>query len=92
MTGRGRKPLHEMTLLPLPVVGLMFPEPYEEVAERSKAVNRTLERVSCRLNYAALMALSLLALVVLPKLHISEKSLVTVGEQGFDLVGLLEDG
>ena len=30
----------ELTLLPLPVAGLMSPEPYEEVAERSKLSER----------------------------------------------------
>src|SRR3712207_8827269 len=57
----------ELTLLPLPVAGLMSPEPYEEVAQRSKAIGEALARAGCRLNYA-FMTLSLLALVVLPEL------------------------
>ena len=79
----------ELTLLPLPVAGLMSPEPYEEVAERSKAIGEALARAGCRLNYA-FMTLSLLALVVLPELHLSDKGLVRVSEEGFGFVDLVE--
>jgi len=78
----------ELTLLPLPVAGLMSPEPYEEVAERSKAISAALSKAGCRLNYA-FMTLSLLALVVLPELHVSDKGLVEVGEGGFGFVDLI---
>jgi adenine deaminase len=78
-----------LTLLSLPVAGLMSPEPYEEVAERSKAIGEALLRVGCRLNYA-FMTLSLLALVVLPELHVSDKGLVGVNERGFGFVDLIE--
>jgi adenine deaminase len=81
----------ELTLLPLPVAGLMSPEPYEEVAQRSKAIGEALDRAGCRLNYA-FMTLSLLALVVLPELHVSDKGLVEVGEGGFGFVDLIEQG
>ena len=81
----------DLTLLPLPVAGLMSPEPYEEVAERSKAIGEALVRAGCHLNYA-FMTLSLLALVVLPELHVSDKGLVGVGEQGFGFVDLIEQG
>jgi adenine deaminase len=80
-----------LTMLSLPVAGLMSPEPYEEVAERSRAIGEALFRAGCRLNYA-FMTLSLLALVVLPKLHVSEKGLVRVSEEGFGFVGLIESG
>jgi adenine deaminase len=81
----------ELTLLPLPVAGLMSPEPYEEVAQRSKAIGAALAGAGCRLNYA-FMTLSLLALVVLPELHISDKGLVGVGEKGFGFVDPFEEG
>jgi adenine deaminase len=81
----------ELTLLPLPVAGLMSPAPYEEVAQRSKAIGAALDRAGCRLNYA-FMTLSLLALVVLPELHVSDKGLVEVGEGGFGFVDLIEQG
>jgi adenine deaminase len=75
----------ELTLLPLPVAGLMSPEP-NEVAERSKAIGEALARAGCRLNYA-FMTLSFL---VLPELHVSDQGLVGVGEQGFEFVELIE--
>ncbi|MDQ3589334.1 MAG: amidohydrolase family protein [Actinomycetota bacterium] len=81
----------ELTLLPLPVAGLMSPEPYEEVAQQSKAIGEALNRAGCSLNYA-FMTLSLLALVVLPELHVSDKGLVEVGEGGFGFVDLIEQG
>ncbi len=81
----------ELTLLPLPVAGLMSPEPYEEVAQRSKAIGEALDKAGCHLNYA-FMTLSLLALVVLPKLHVSDKGLVEVGEGGFGFVNLIQEG
>lgn len=79
----------EITLLPLPVAGLMSDEPYEEVAEKSRAIGKALAKAGCDLNYA-FMTLSLLALVVLPELHISDRGLVEVGEGGFRAVDLIE--
>jgi adenine deaminase len=61
------------------------------VAERSRAIGEALVRAGCRLNYA-FMTLSLLAFVVLPELHVSDKGLVGVGEQGFGFVDLIEQG
>ena len=81
----------ETTLLPLPVAGLMSPEPYEEVARQSKAVAEALRKAGCSLDHA-FMTLSFLALVVLPELHISDKGLVEVGEGGFGFVDLVEQG
>ena len=78
----------DTTLLPLPVAGLLSTEPYEVVAERSRAVGEALVRAGCTLNYA-FMTLSLLALVVLRELHVSDKGLVEVGEDGFGLVELV---
>ncbi len=80
-----------VTSLPLPVAGLMSPEPYEEVAEKSREIGAALANAGCRLNYA-FMTLSLLALVVLPELHISDKGLVEVGEEGFGFASPFEGG
>jgi adenine deaminase len=77
------------TLLALPVAGLMSPEPYEEVAERSEAVVAALREAGCTLDHA-FMTLSFLALVVLPELHLSDKGLVRVGEEGFSFVDLFD--
>jgi len=79
------------TILPLPVAGLMSPEPYEDVAEASRAVGEALKVAGCTLNYA-FMTLSLLSLVVLPELHVSDKGLVEVGEEGFSLTEPLAYG
>ncbi|WP_273844564.1 adenine deaminase [Rubrobacter calidifluminis] len=77
----------ELVVHPLPVAGLMSPDPFEAVAERSRAVGRALAAAGCTLNYA-FMTLSLLALVVLPELHLSDRGLVRVDEGGFRLVPL----
>ena len=79
----------EITLLALPVAGLMSPEPYEEVAERSEAVVAALREAGCTLDHA-FMTLSFLALVVLPELHLSDKGLVGVSEEGFAFVDLFD--
>jgi adenine deaminase len=79
------------TLLPLPVAGLMSPEPYEEVARKSEAIGEALRKAGCSLDHA-FMTLSFLALVVLPELHISDKGLVEVGEGGFGFADLIEQG
>jgi len=81
----------ETAVLPLPVAGLMSPEPYEEVARLSREIGRALRSAGCRMNYA-FMTISLLALVVLPELHLSDRGLVEVGEEGFRLVGLAAEG
>ncbi len=50
-------------------------------------MGESLVRAGCTLYYA-FMTLSLLALVVLRQLHVSDKGLVEVGEDGFGLVEL----
>jgi adenine deaminase len=52
---------------------LMPPRPYEEVAERSKAIACALFETSCTLDYAFVM-LPFLTFVMLPELHISTKN------------------
>ncbi len=68
----------------------MSPEPYEEVAERSQAIVEALKDAGCTLDHA-FMTLSFLALVVLPELHLSDKGLVRVGEEGFGFVELFDE-
>ena len=80
-----------ITVLPLPVAGLMSPEPYEEVARKSEAIGKALREAGCSLDHA-FMTLSFLALVVLPELHLSDKGLVGVSEEGFGLVELFDKG
>ena len=78
-------------LLALPVAGLMSPEPYEEVAGRSEAIVEALREAGCTLENV-FMTLSFLALVVLPELHLSDKGLVRVSEEGFGFVDLFDEG
>ncbi len=87
----GAAPDTHTVTLPLPIAGLMSPEPYEEVARMSKAVSRALSQAGCDLNYA-FMTLSLLALVVIPELRLSDKGLVKIGANGFSRVDLIVGG
>jgi len=77
----------KLVSLPLPIGGLMSTAPFAEVAEGSRAVSRALREAGCTLNYA-FMTLSLLALVVLPELHLSDKGLIRITPAGFERVDL----
>ena len=69
----------------------MSPDPYEEVAKRSEAIVEALKAAGCTLDHA-FMTISFLALVVLPELHLSDKGLVGVGEDGFGFVEPFDKG
>ncbi|MDQ0300199.1 adenine deaminase [Salibacterium salarium] len=75
---------------PLPVAGLMSPEPFEKVAEQSRAISQALVSAGCTMNYA-FMTLSLLALVVIPELRLSDKGLIQHTDEGFVHVPLIID-
>jgi len=77
----------KVTKLPLPVAGLMSHAPYETVVEQSRAINQALKDAGCTMNYA-FMTLSLLALIVVPDLRISDKGLIKTTEKGFEKVSL----
>ncbi len=64
-------------LVELPIAGLMSNEHAEDVAEKAESVLRGFRACGCHLNNAN-MQLSLLALVVIPELRISDKGLVDV--------------
>jgi adenine deaminase len=72
---------------PLPVAGLMSQEPFEVVAKQSGDISLALQQAGCRMNYA-FMTLSLLALVVIPEIRLSDKGLVRISGQGIELVSL----
>jgi len=61
----------------LPIAGLMSDEPAEIVAEKARRVLEAIRECGCALNNAN-MQLSLLALVVIPELRISDLGLVDV--------------
>ncbi|MUT68235.1 adenine deaminase [Paenibacillus sp. NEAU-GSW1] len=73
--------------LPLRLAGLMSTEPYETVVEQMKQISSALIQAGCTMNYA-FMTLSLIALVVIPTLHISDTGLIRVTESGFERVPL----
>jgi adenine deaminase len=67
----------ELALVELPIAGLMSDEPAEIVAKKAAGVMAAMARCGCKLNNAY-MQHSLLALVVIPELRISDKGLVDV--------------
>jgi adenine deaminase len=70
-------------LVELPLAGLMSIERAETVASKAESVLAGMRACGCQLNNAN-MQLSLLALVVIPALRISDKGLVDVN--AFDFV------
>jgi adenine deaminase len=67
----------ELALIEMPVAGLMSDERAEIVAEKAKKLTQAMKEVGCTLNNAV-MQHSLLALVVIPELRISDIGLVDV--------------
>ncbi|MDE9450018.1 adenine deaminase [Aliiroseovarius sp. Z3] len=78
----------ELALVELPVAGLMSDAPARQVAAKADAMVAAMERCGCSLNNAY-MQHSLLALVVIPELRISDLGLVDVTR--FELTNLIED-
>ncbi len=74
-------------LVELPIAGLMSAEPAATVADKAEKLLAGFRACGCTLNNAN-MQLSLLALVVIPDLRISDKGLVDVN--AFDFIPLLE--
>ena len=77
----------EVATVPLPIAGLMSDAPPAEVAAQAGALMRAMQDAGCTLNNAY-MQHSLLALVVIPELRISDLGLVDVTR--FELTDLLE--
>lgn len=69
----------EIALVELPVAGLMSNERAEAVAAKAASMVQAFRDCGCQLNNAY-MQLSLLALVVIPELRISDKGIVDVNE------------
>ncbi|MEQ3625730.1 MAG: adenine deaminase [Celeribacter sp.] len=77
----------ERALVELPIAGLMSDSPADEVAARAQALGEAMAASGCTLNNAY-MQHSLLALVVIPELRISDLGLVDVTR--FELTDLIE--
>jgi adenine deaminase len=73
-------------LIELPIAGLMSDQPAEVVARKAEQLLAGFRACGCTLNNAN-MQLSLLALVVIPELRISDKGLVDVN--AFDFVPVI---
>ncbi|MDB3865498.1 adenine deaminase [Amylibacter sp.] len=78
----------ELALVELPIGGLMSDQPAAEVAGRAAKMIESMGACGCNLNNAY-MQHSLLALVVIPELRISDLGLVDVTK--FELTSVLED-
>lgn len=77
----------ELASVPLPIAGLMSDSPAREVAAQAQRLVEAMGECGCRLNNAY-MQHSLLALVVIPELRLSDKGLVDV--RRFEVVSLFE--
>jgi len=77
----------EIALVELPIAGLMSDAPATDVAAKAAEMVRAMEACGCTLNNAY-MQHSLLALVVIPELRISDLGLVDVTR--FELTDLIE--
>ncbi len=77
----------ELALVELPIAGLMSDSPATEVAAKAEALGRAMQACGCAMNNAY-MQHSLLALVVIPELRISDLGLIDV--RTFEKIPLLE--
>ena len=77
----------ELALVELPIAGLMSDSPAAEVAAKAQQLGKAMEACGCTLNNAY-MQHSLLALVVIPELRISDLGLVDV--RTFEFIPVLE--
>jgi len=77
----------EIALVELPIAGLMSDSPATEVAAKAEAMTQAMRACGCTLNNAY-MQHSLLALVVIPELRISDLGLVDVTK--FEITDLFE--
>ncbi|UWQ91512.1 adenine deaminase [Aliisedimentitalea scapharcae] len=77
----------ELALVELPIAGLMSDSPATDVAAKAQAMMEAMQACGCQLNNAY-MQHSLLALVVIPELRISDLGLVDV--RSFTKIPVLE--
>jgi adenine deaminase len=75
-----------LSLVPLPIAGLMSQEPVEVVDEQVQALARAWKELGCDLE-SPFMTMSILALPVIPELRITNRGLVDTVQ--FELVNLI---
>ncbi|MEP6019568.1 MAG: adenine deaminase [Paracoccaceae bacterium] len=78
----------EQALVELPIAGLMSNQPAAEIAAKAETLGRAMQDAGCTLNNAY-MQHSLLALVVIPELRISDLGLVDV--RTFEFMPIIEE-
>jgi len=78
-----------IALVELPIAGLMSDERAEIVSKKAEHVLEAYQQCGCTMNNAN-MQLSLLALVVIPELRISDKGLVDVNR--FEIIPIVKNG
>jgi adenine deaminase len=74
-------------VLPLPVAGIMSTEDYTHVAEKYSIMNRFAKKLGSTL-HAPFMTLSFMALLVIPKLKLSDEGLFDV--EKFQFIDIFE--
>jgi adenine deaminase len=77
----------EEMILPLPIAGIMSNRNYSEVAEKYSAINKMAKYLGSTL-HAPFMTLSFMALLVIPKIKLSDKGLFD-GEK-FEFISVFE--
>ena len=78
----------EIAMVELPIAGLMSDAPAAEVAAKATQLTKAMQECGCQMNNA-FMQHSLLALVVIPDLRVSDLGLVDVNQQ--KIVPMIEE-
>ena len=73
---------NKKSILPLPIAGILSPEPYMDVANKYEKIDKDSKSLGSRLE-APFMTLSFMALPVIPKLKITDKGLFEVEKLKF---------
>jgi len=76
-------------VLPLPIAGIMSNEDYKTVAEKYTKIDRIARKLGSTL-HAPFMTLSFMALLVIPRLKLSDQGLFNV--EKFEFIDLFEEG
>jgi len=75
-------------LLPLPIAGMISDRPYDEVARSYEKIRSFAGKIGCDLR-SPFITLSFMALLVIPKLKLSDRGLFN--GDAFEFVSLFED-
>jgi adenine deaminase len=76
-----------LSLLPLPIAGLMSDRPVKEVAEKVSELDKAWKKLGCEIE-SPFMTMALLSLPVIPELRLTNRGLVDTVE--FKIINLIE--